>query len=179
MAFHLSTKGAGGIIVGRAVQARESAVERPPRRRRCRPPSGGGALLAATLIALLVKAFLVDLAVVEGRSMEPSFPRGSLVLVLRCAYGLRSPGADGVYWVRWGTPRPGDSVLAFPPASGRRVVKRVADFGPDANTGEAKGGRREQEYFLAGDNPGESRDSREYGPVGIDDVAGKVLRLRL
>jgi len=167
MAFHLSTKEARGIIVGRAVKTRETDFMDPlPVRRHLRQPSGGGALLAATLLALLVKVFLADLAVVDGRSMEPFFSRGSIVLVIRCAYGLRSPGSEGAYWLRWSRPRPGDIVLAFPPLSGKRVVKRVTAV-------DSVG-----EVFLLGDNPPESRDSRDYGPVHVNDIVGKVLRLR-
>ncbi len=147
----------------------------PPRGGR-RPPSGGGALLAATILALAVKLFAADLAVVEGRSMEPFVSRGSLVLVLQCAYGLRSPGPGGTYWLRWGTPVPGDTVLAYPPATGRRVVKRVAsELAAGASAAPETRGRP---IYLLGDNPPESRDSRDYGPVGLDDIAGKVIRLR-
>lgn len=144
--------------------------------RQPRPPSGGGALLAATVVALAVKVFAADLAVVEGRSMEPFVSRGSVVLVLRCAYGLRSPGPGGSYWLRWGAPSPGDTVLAFPPATGTRVVKRVSAVA--GRFGAAPGAYPEGPVYLLGDNPPDSRDSREYGPVGMDDIAGKVIRLR-
>lgn len=139
-------------------------------RRRLRQPSGGGALLAATLLALGVKIFLADLAVVDGKSMEPFFSRGSIVLVIRCAYGLRSPGPEGAYWLRWSRPSPGDIVMAFPPLSGKRVVKRVK---------ASPSGDSREEVFILGDNPPESRDSRDYGPVQVDDIVGKVFRLRL
>ena len=188
IAFHLSTKGTRGIIVGRAVHFRENrriVHNAVPRKRS--PPSGIGALLAATVVALTLKVFFADLAVVDGRSMEPFFSRGSVVLVVRCAYGLRTPGSSGTYWLRWGRPRPGDVVLAFPPESGKRVVKRVTAVGParetSASSGKPQGasnaGLPAEEVFLLGDNPVESRDSREYGPVRIDRIAGKILRLRL
>ncbi len=141
-----------------------------------RLPSGGGALLTAVALALAVKVFAVDLAIVEGRSMEPFVSRGSLVLVLKCAYGLRTPGREGTYWLRWGDPAPGDTVLAYPPSTGTRVVKRVAS---EAASGVPyPEGPRGAPIFLLGDNPPESRDSREYGPVGMDDIAGRVIRLR-
>lgn len=141
-----------------------------------RLPSGGGALLTATALALAIKVFALDLAVVEGRSMEPFVSRGSLVLVLKCAYGLRAPGREGAYWLRWGSPAPGDTVLAYPPSTGTRVVKRVASEAPPC--GRYREGPRGRPIYLLGDNPPESRDSREYGPVGMDDIAGKVIRLR-
>lgn len=182
MAFHLSTKGSRGIIVGRAVPSIERAYsDMASGRGAMRLPSGGGAIALATILALVARAFLVDLAVVEGRSMEPSFSRGSIVLVVRCAYGLRFPGPAGTYWLRWGRPRPGEIVMAYPKASGRRVVKRVESVGPEARGwgGTAEGRLPPGEVFLLGDNLRESRDSREYGPVDADDVAGRVVRLRL
>ncbi len=141
-----------------------------------RLPSGGGALLTATALALSIKVFALDLAVVEGRSMEPFVSRGSLVLVSKCAYGLRAPGRGGTYWLRWGSPAAGDTVLAYPPSTGTRVVKRVASEAPP-NFKYSEGARGRPIYLL-GDNPPASRDSREYGPVGMDDIAGKVIRLR-
>lgn len=143
---------------------------------RTRLPSGGGALLTATALALAIKVFALDLAVVEGRSMEPFVSRGSLVLVLKCAYGLRAPGREGSYWLRWGSPAPGDTVLAYPPSTGTRVVKRVASEASPYGTYPE--GPRGRPIYLLGDNPPASRDSREYGPVGMDDIAGKVIRLR-
>ena len=127
-------------------------------------------------MALAFKVFIMDLAVVEGRSMEPYVSRGSLVLVLKCAYGLRTPGGGGTYWLRWGSLVPGDTVLAYPPSTGTRVVKRVALEAP--SDGVYPEGPRGRPIYLLGDNPPESRDSRDYGPVGMDDIAGKVIRLR-
>jgi signal peptidase I len=185
MAFHLSTKGLVGIIVGRAVLSRKNAVSGIVSiRRAARLPSGGAAIALATLLALTAKVFLVDLAVVDGHSMEPSFSRGSIVLVVRCAYGIRLPGSLGLYWFRWSEPCPGDVVLAFPKASGKRVIKRVMAVGPEAKGWNGPGDclKKEllpEEIFLLGDNPEESRDSREYGPVRMGDIAGRVVRLRL
>ena len=130
------------------------------------PPSRarpGRAILAAALIALLAKAFVLDAAVVEGRSMLPLLRPGSVVLVLRCAYGLRSP-FGGEYLLRWGGPREGEVVAAASPRDGGAVVKRV---------GGVAGGR----VFLLGDNPDESVDSRNYGSVPVEDLRGKVLFL--
>jgi len=126
-------------------------------------PRPGLVVLAAILIAIVAKAFVVDAAVVDGRSMYPLLAPGSVVVVLRCAYGLRLPG--GRYLLRWGEPRPGDVVAAASPRDGRPVVKRVSSRSP-------AGG-----YLLLGDNPPESVDSRAYGPVAFDAIWGRVLLL--
>jgi signal peptidase I len=161
--------------------------------RRFRP---GWAILAAALLCLAAKAFVVDAAVVDGRSMRPTFEPGSLVLILRCAYGLHSPLGRG-YLLRWARPRRGEIVAAASPRDGLAVVKRVAAVGPASLPVDA--GRllgpgldspltREQEarlgqslelpdrsVLLLGDNPPESVDSRDYGAVAVEAVSGRVL----
>jgi signal peptidase I len=119
-------------------------------------------VLAAILLVLVAKAFAADAAVVDGRSMLPLLRPGSVVLVLRCAYGLRLPGSGG-YLLRWGEPRPGDVVVATSPRDGRPVVKRIASLAPEGA------------FVLLGDNSPESVDSREYGPVAFDALRGRVL----
>jgi signal peptidase I len=158
----------------------------------------GWAILAAALLALALKVFVLDAAIVDGRSMLPTLRPGSLVLVLRCAYGLRSPSGSG-YLFGWASPRRGDIVSAFNPRDGLPIVKRVAAAGParlttaagrllgpglDASlSGEEEarigsglelGGRS---YFLLGDNPPESLDSRDYGPVPLAAISGRVMLL--
>jgi len=125
-------------------------------------PRPGIVLLAAILLAAAVKSFVVDAAVVDGRSMLPSLEPGAVVVVLRCAYGLRFPGGDR-YILRWSSPRPGDVVAAASPRDGGPVVKRVAS--------RAGGGG----FVLLGDNPPESVDSRDYGPVALGAIRGRVL----
>ncbi len=156
----------------------------------------GWAILSAALILLIIKAFVLDAAIVDGRSMYPTLEPGAFVLVLRCAYGLRSPTGSG-YLLRWASPRRGQVVAAASPRDGLPVVKRVAAAGPmdlrvdagrlvgpalDAPLSaqqEARLGSSlrvpELSFFLLGDNPGESLDSRDYGPVPIEAVSGRVL----
>jgi signal peptidase I len=163
------------------------------RPRKLRP---GWAILLAALVVLAVKVFVLDAAVVDGPSMLPSLRPGSLVLVLRCAYGLRSPSGTG-YILAWASPRRGDIVAARNPEDGLAIVKRVAAVGPvwlsvaaghllgpglDAALSMEQAVRAEaglelppRACFLLGDNPPESLDSRDYGPVSLDLVAGKVI----
>jgi signal peptidase I len=161
--------------------------------RKLRP---GAAILGAALLALLTKAFIIDAAVVDGRSMLPTLEPGSIVLMLRCAYGLPSPLGPG-YLVMWSLPRRGDVVAAASPRDGLPIVKRVAAVGPAALAVEAgrllgpgldsplsaeqaqrlgnAPGLPARSVFLLGDNPPESLDSRDYGSVPIEALSGRVL----
>jgi len=158
------------------------------------------AILIAAALALLVKGFVLDLAVVDGRSMLPRYRDGDVVAVLRCAYGLRAPfglGGARPYLLRWSRPAVGDIVAARSPVDGRPVVKRVAVRGPlrlEGRDGHLRGGDLDLELdpgaaavigrvvelpasavFLLGDNLPESVDSRSYGPVGDEAIVGRVL----
>ncbi len=130
--------------------------------------------LAALLVAVLLKTFAVDFSVVEGVSMSPDFPRGSVVMIWKLAYGLRS--ASG-YLARWAEPEPGQAVSAF--HEGKRVLKRVAATGP-ASLERAGGGSLAVPagtVFLVGDAADRSNDSRDYGPVPLDSIEGRAYRL--
>ena len=85
--------------------------------------------------------------VVEGESMSPTLKSGDKILV--------NPFASiGV----------GDIVLAqHPYKQSSRLVKRVTEISPSG------------EYFIAGDNPDESTDSRTFGSVKAGNIIGKVV----
>jgi signal peptidase I len=166
------------------------------RTNRLRP---GWAILAAVFLALFVKAFVLDAAVVDGRSMQPTLEPGSIVILLRCAYGLRLPTGSS-YLLRWASPRRGDVIAAASPRDGLPVVKRVAAARPIAlrsTAGHLLGPgldaplSKDQaswigealelpvgSVFLLGDNPPQSLDSRDYGPVSMEAVSGRILLLR-
>lgn len=156
-----------------------------------------GIVATALLLALVIRLFVMDLVIVSGESMEPSVSTGTVVLVLRCAYGIRRPFGDG-YVVRWKDPFPGEVVLVEPTGSNlRRRVKRVFETGPAfLNTiaeilyGRAGGILLSPAHavryagttylqpgfvFLVGDNASESFDSRQHGPVPIEMIGGMVL----
>ncbi len=97
--------------------------------------------------------------------MLPTLSSGEPVAVIRCAYGLRVPWpavGGRSYLVRWRKPHPGDVVIAARPQDGFLVVKRVARVDAGA-------------VFLLGDNREESLDSRDYGPVPIESIMGRVI----
>ncbi|MCX7024402.1 MAG: signal peptidase I [Spirochaetes bacterium] len=166
----------------------------PSRERTRRKPSSPARIVAVAIsVALLVKSTVIDLAVVDGTSMEPLLSKGSIVLVVRCAFGIRLP-VLGRYILRWHGPA-ADSVVAAEGPHGK-IVKRVFATGPAVITIAGGGlstgdGRRVPqaaggpeagsilvgpgEVFLVGTNPFESVDSRTYGPLPIEKILGTVI----
>ncbi|MDR2247096.1 MAG: S26 family signal peptidase [Treponema sp.] len=121
-------------------------------------------VLSAFLAALLMKVFLFDFVIADGRSMVPAIHPGTVLVVNRLAYGIRFPGT-GKYLFRWSLPKAGDVVIFLTP-QGQIAVKRC---------GMAVG---KEDFFALGDNSLESYDSRSYGPVSADRVVGKVMGIK-
>ena len=87
---------------------------------------------------------------VVGRSMSPLLNPGEEILINPCAYKRSRPQINDLVI----TNHPRDPKLT--------IVKRVAEVAMDGN------------YFLTGDNPQGSTDSRHWGTVNPDKIIGKV-----
>ena len=120
------------------------------------------AVFWACVAALLMKFLLFDFMVTEGLSMMPAIKPGTILVVVRAAYGLRLPSAQGDwYLLRWSKPKAGDVVVFVTPQGAVAVKRCGALVGEDA-------------FVALGDNSRESYDSRVYGPVPVDHIIGKV-----
>ncbi|MDR0760516.1 MAG: S26 family signal peptidase [Treponema sp.] len=128
------------------------------------PVNASRIVLSAFLAALLMKVFLFDFVIADGRSMVPAIHPGTVLVVNRLAYGIRFPGT-GKYLFRWSLPKAGDVVIFLTP-QGQIAVKRC---------GTVVG---KEDFFALGDNSLESYDSRSYGPVPADSVVGKVMGIK-
>ncbi|GAB4203801.1 MAG: hypothetical protein OHK0022_28380 [Roseiflexaceae bacterium] len=146
---------------------------------------GSTAVIGAAVLAVLRSAMLV--VVVEGHSMVPTFANGDRVLVLR-----RWPRR----WLRRGQIVLVRRALIGPPAARAPeefFVKRVAGMPGETLTLDAMPSFTadgmpepvsqqnwyvpEGQIFLCGDNPRSSADSRLWGPVPQQSVAGLVVML--
>lgn len=141
--------------------------EEATRHKRRTHDSTVGIIVVVVLAAFAVRTFVLDAAVVEGKSMLPHYRNNSVVLILKTAYGIR--GIGGEYVVRWRLPERGDVVAALRPDTQKMVIKRI---------GEIRGDTGSPEYFLIGDNGIESIDSRDFGLVPFDAIVGKVIPQR-
>ncbi len=143
---------------------------------------------AAIVVLLLVHGFVLEPVRVRSNSMEPTLHDGSLVLIDKVTYLTREP-------------RRGDVIVTTDPRTGESIVKRVVavagdSVGIDNGLLMVNGSRVNESYidnddmqgfyfgpdvvpaghlFLLGDNRADSVDSRAFGPVAVDDVAGRVL----
>lgn len=123
-------------------------------------------VLAVALAAFAVRAMVLDAAVIQGKSMLPQYRSGEVVVLLKAAYGIR---LSGRYLIRWAEPLPGDVVAVERQNPRQLIIKRI---GETRNQGEIV------RYFLIGDNPIESIDSRDFGPVAFDSIIGRVVPQR-
>jgi len=128
------------------------------------PPSRGpsvavAALAAAAGLVWLVGWFRPTRVAVAGSSMEPTLKAGDWAMAVRVPRRRL---------------RPGLVVVARPPARpGLEVVKRIAAGPGDvALDGRVLG---PDEWFLAGDRPEASTDSRGFGTVPPSAIVGRVV----
>ncbi|MBX3475106.1 MAG: signal peptidase I [Planctomycetes bacterium] len=154
-------------------------------------------LLIVFFLPLPITAFVLAMnfttARVEGASMWPTLVEGDVLLVDTTA----DPAPLGIYVFEVeGENNPLVKRLAAMP--GQLVDLRFGRmFADDVEVHPRRGGRtdewnterpvpsvsgmsfprtlKDDQYFLLGDNPAQSRDSRRFGPVGRDSIKGRVV----
>lgn len=141
------------------------------------------------VLGLFVALYLFYSTETESRSMEPTVPSGSVVFTDRCIYKLTEPkrfdvisfrrlqrGSDNDVLVRRVVGLPGETILiekGIVYINGEKldVSAYISEITSD---GIAKESIRlsENEYFVLGDTPANSEDSRS-------STVGKVLRSQI
>lgn len=86
---------------------------------------------------------------VSGHSMEPSFKSGQILLVSSLPY-------------LFGKPKLNDIVVVRHPKTQKLLLKRIKKI-------------QSKKFFVVGDNPNHSTDSRSFGPVLKEQFVGKVI----
>ena len=85
----------------------------------------GEALFIALILALVIRAFLVQAFSIPSGSMQPTLLIGDYLLVNKFSYGIRNPLTNKV-WIPIGTPQRGDVVVfIFPQDPTKDYIKRV------------------------------------------------------
>jgi len=139
------------------------------------------------IIGLLVHSFLITVLIVRGRSMEPNFLDGQILTVDKLAYRRDLPQRSDVV------------AMYFPGEIQKRFIKRIVGLPGEhielhsgqlmingrsvqedylASTTLSSGDidlvLQQNEYFVLGDNRGNSSDSRAWGPVPKSFLIGRV-----
>ncbi|MBI2051343.1 nickel-type superoxide dismutase maturation protease [Candidatus Roizmanbacteria bacterium] len=92
---------------------------------------------------------MIKILRVKGESMTPTVKSGSFVFATILPYLFRKPKVGDIVVVRRGKDT-------------KNLIKRIKKI---------QGGR----YFVVGDNPKESTDSRTFGWITKKEIAGRVL----
>ncbi len=123
-----------------------------------------GAVLAVSWLVL--RAVAVPWAI-DGPSMMPALRPGDRVVVDLWTYARRAP-------------KPGEIAL-FDGPGGEAMVKRIAAAAPPgapsvpSDPALARDAALEPLVFVLGDNPGQSLDSRAFGPVPRSRFRGRIV----
>ncbi|MSQ28465.1 MAG: signal peptidase I [Dehalococcoidia bacterium] len=120
---------------------------------------------------------------VVGLSMTPTLAPGEVVLAEPCG-PHRTPETGEVVWAREPgsglavvkrvVAGPGDTVVSHPSGCWVNGQWWGSSFEPDQAAGQAPEACGPAQYYLLGDNPLQSTDSRSYGPAARGFIEGRV-----
>jgi signal peptidase I len=124
-------------------------------------------ILLLLLVVLPVRFFLFEPFLVRGQSMEPNFHNLDYLIIDKLSYFFRQPQRgevvvfkppfdDYVYYIKRIIGLPGERIIIE-----ESKITEI-NLGPD-------------EYFVLGDNREVSYDSRKWGPIKKERIAGRVI----
>jgi signal peptidase I len=144
-------------------------------------------LLIALVLAFLVRTFVVESFLVDGRSMQPTLQHHERLFVNKLGYRIGSPERGDII------------VFRYPKDPSRDFIKRIIGLPGDeieirSGVLYINGQRYDEpyileedprgylaaeipegEFFVMGDNRRNSEDSRFFGTVPIANIKGKAL----
>lgn len=145
-------------------------------------------------IMVMIYLFVMSPQEINGASMDPTFHNGEYILTNKIEYKFKKPSRGDV--IIFKSPRnkdidyikriigePGDRVAL---ENGAFVINGMKLDEPYLPAGLYTSGGSflpegaeivvaEGRYFMAGDNRGHSSDSREFGPIPLEDFIGKAF----
>ena len=145
---------------------KNSALENPPK-----PESKSSVffdffkfILITAVIVIPIRLWIAQPFLVSGRSMAPTFQNGDYLIIDEITYDFQKPRKNDVI------------VFRFPRNPAYFFIKRIAGLPNETvEINDQKITLGDKEYFVLGDNSGESSDSRVWGPVPEKNIIGRVL----
>ncbi|MDY6064821.1 MAG: signal peptidase I [Finegoldia sp.] len=146
-------------------------------------------IILAIAVALGIRHFILSTTVVQGNSMNPTIESGDKIFVnrLKVRIGelnyediveIHAPDREGVDYIKRIVGKPGDTIEIKNDNVYRNGEKLMEDYTSTNKTlvpgKDSVWQLDEDEYMVLGDNrlPGESNDSRLFGPVKKDRIVG-------
>lgn len=152
-------------------------------------------VIIALVTVFFIRAFLVQPFLVSGASMEPTFQNSNYLLIDEITYRFRAPQRGEVvvfrfpqdlnsFFIKRIIGLPGETITVqnnqiIVTTSDKTTTLTESYLAPETKTiGEKTITLGADEYFVLGDNRGNSFDSRNWGPLPKQDVIG-LVRLRI
>jgi len=152
-------------------------------------------VIIALAVALFIRYFIAQPFLVSGASMEPTFHNGNFLIVDEVTYRFHAPqrgdvivfkypGNEKEYFIKRVIGLPGETLTASSNAvtittknGGETLTEPYTnvDAHPAAPKTVTLG---DHQYFVMGDNRGNSFDSRSWGPLDEKEITG-IVRLRV
>lgn len=147
-------------------------------------------VIIIVILAAVIRLFIIQPFIVDGQSMEPSFQNNNYLITEKITFKLhepthgeviilRPPDNPSVNYLKRVIGIPGDSVdikdgvvsvndkkIDEPYIDGQKTLT--------VNGQELKITLRDSEFFVMGDNRNHSRDSRELGPIPVQNIVSHV-----
>jgi signal peptidase I len=152
-------------------------------------------ILGLIIVVRIVQVIIIQPFIVDGSSMLPTFYNNNLLIVDKLSYKLGTPHRgdvivfkfkkegselDGKYFIKRLIGLPGDTVIVD--GTSTSIITANGTLTPDESI--VKFAKVDQyvskqlqndEYFVMGDNRDGSYDSRIWGAVHAEQIAGKVI----
>ncbi len=152
-------------------------------------------VIIIVVLAALIRQFVIQPFIVDGQSMEPNFQNNDYLITDKVSYRLHTPSRGevvifhppdnpSVNYLKRVIGLPGDTIKISGGdvyVNGKKIKESYINNNEKTlspNSGDVELTLKDKEYFVLGDNRNHSRDSREIGPVPIENIVSRIwLRL--